>query len=123
MRRWLSCYQNGSSSQRLIYISFESSNNASFMMIHHSFSQISFCFDNNKHNNRNRKRRKKQKKKQEDRRSCGGRWRRKEERGEEEKEEEGVGFKRTTNKCYLKQGQEQYISLETISCSLWKSLK
>lgn len=72
------------------------------MMIYHSFSQISFCFDNNKHNNRKRKRRKKQKKKQEDRRSWGGRWRRKEERGEEEKEEEGVGFKQTTKQVLPK---------------------
>ena len=72
------------------------------MMIYHSFSQISFCFDNNKHNNRKRKRRKKQKKQQEDRRSWGGRWRRKEERGEEEKEEEGVGFKQTTKQVLPK---------------------
>lgn len=72
------------------------------MMIYHSFSQISFCFDNNKHNNRKRKRKKEQKKKQEDRRSWGGRWRRKEERGEEEKEEEGVGFKQTTKQVLPK---------------------
>ena len=59
------------------------------MTIYHSFSQISFCFDNNKYNNRKR-RRKKQKKQQEDRgsRGRGRRWRRKEERGEEETEEE-----------------------------------
>ena len=72
------------------------------MMIYHSFSQISFCFDNNKHNNRKRKRKKEQKKKQEDRRRWGGRWRRKEERGEEEKEEEGVGFKQTTKQVLPK---------------------
>ena len=63
------------------------------MMIYHSFSQISFCFDNNKHNNRKRKRRKKQKKKQEDRRSWGG---------EGGKEEEGVGFKQTTKQVLPK---------------------
>lgn len=100
---WLSCYQNGSSSQRLTYVSFEPSNNASFMTIYHSFSQISFCFDNNKYNNRKR-RRKKQKKQQEDRgsRGRGRRWRRKEERGEEETEEEEVGFKQTTKQLLPK---------------------
>lgn len=73
------------------------------MGIYHSFSQISFCFDNNKYNNRKSRRRKKQKKKQEDRRSRGrgggGEGKRK---GEEEKEEEGIGLKQTTKQVLPK---------------------
>ena len=94
------------------------------MMIYHSFSQISFCFDNNKHNNRKRKRKKEQKKKQEDRRSWGGEGgegKRKE--GKKRKRKKELDSSKPLSKCYLKQGQGQYISLETISCSLWKSLK